>query len=58
MPDITHDFDFDLPPLVASEHDIISDGAKTNVTANLENKAGGVNQHNYLVHHDGQFWAK
>ena len=42
-----HDIDFDALPRVPREHIVISD-----VTAQ-----NGVNQHNYLIHYDGQFWA-
>lgn len=45
--DHPHAIDFDKLPRVPKEHIVIHD-----VTA-----AGGVNQHNYLVHHDGRFWA-
>jgi hypothetical protein len=31
--------------------------AKINDSTKLDKKSGGVNQHNYLAHHDGQFWA-
>ena len=30
---------------------------KSGDPSKLDKKAGGVNQHNYLAHHDGQFWA-
>ncbi len=54
----THDIDFAALPKVRSEHVIISDvRAKAGDPAKLDKKSGGVNQHNYLVHHDGQFWA-
>src|SRR5690606_17201242 len=42
-----HDIDFHALPRVPREHIVISD-----VTAQ-----NGVNQHNYLIHYDGQFWA-
>lgn len=54
----THDIDFAALPKVRSEHVIISDvRAKAGDPAKLDKKSGGVNQHNYLVHHDGRFWA-
>jgi hypothetical protein len=42
-----HRIDFDALPRLPVEHVVVSD-AKA---------AGGVNQHNYLVHHNGRFWA-
>lgn len=58
LPEDPHQLDFASLPKVPSEHAIISDvRAKTNDPAKLDKKAGGVNQHNYLAHHDGQFWA-
>jgi hypothetical protein len=49
VPDNPHDIDFDALPRIPSRHAVVSD-----VMA-----AGGhrVNQHNYLVHHAGRFWA-
>ena len=46
VPEITHDIDFDSLPRIPSEHVVVSDVRKT----------GGVNQHNYLAFHDGQYW--
>ncbi len=43
-----HAIDFDKLPKVPKQHVVVSD-----VTA----AGGGVNQHNYLVDHDGRFWA-
>ena len=49
VPENPHDIDFDALPRIPSRHAVVSD-----VMA-----AGGnrVNQHNYLVHHAGRFWA-
>lgn len=47
VPDNTHAIDFESLPQIPSEHAIISDVRDEN----------GVNQHNYLVHFDGRFWA-
>ena len=47
VPDDPHTIDFDRLPRVKSQHVIVSDVKPTN----------GVNQHNYLIHHNGQFWA-
>jgi hypothetical protein len=58
VPENTHDIDFAALPRAPSEHVIISDvHAKGSPSDTLAKKAGGVNQHNYLAHHDGQFWA-
>jgi hypothetical protein len=58
VPEDTHQIDFAALPRVPSEHVVISDvRAKDADPATLDKKAGAVNQHNYLVHHDGQFWA-
>lgn len=58
VPENTHEIDFAALPRVPSEHVVISDvRAKGADPAKLDKKAGGVNQHNYLAHHDGQFWA-
>lgn len=58
VPENTHEIDFAALPCVPSEHVVISDvRAKGADPAKLDKKAGGVNQHNYLAHHDGQFWA-
>lgn len=45
--DHPHEIDFDKLPRVQREHIVISDVTDRN----------GVNQHNYLIHHEGQFWA-
>lgn len=58
VPENTHEIDFAALPRVPSEHVVISDvRAQGADPAKLDKKAGGVNQHNYLAHHDGQFWA-
>jgi hypothetical protein len=58
VPENTHQIDFSALPRVPNEHVVIS-GVRAQGTdpAKLDKKAGGVNQHNYLAHHDGQFWA-
>lgn len=45
--DHPHEIDFDKLPQVPKEHIVINDVTVDN----------GVNQHNYLIHHDGRFWA-
>ena len=58
VPEDSHEIDSAALPRVPSEHFVISDvRAKTNDPSKLDKKAGGVNQHNYLAHHGGQFWA-
>src|SRR5688572_25413336 len=47
VPDDPHEIDFSALPRVPSEHAIVND-------VHAEN---GVNQHNYLVHHNGKLWA-
>lgn len=46
VPKDTHRIDFDHLPQVPSEHVVVSDARRVN----------GVNQHNYMIHHLGQFW--
>lgn len=49
VPTDTHQIKFDELPLVPSEHAVVSD---------VRDQDGRrVNQHNYLVHFDGRFWA-
>jgi len=58
LPENSHQIDFAALPRVPSEHVVISDvHAKGSSSDALDKKAGGVNQHNYLAHHDSQFWA-
>lgn len=47
VPADPHAIDFEQLPRVRAEHAIVSD----------VHAEKGVNQHNYLVHHDGRFWA-
>ncbi len=49
--------DFDLLPRIPSEHVVISDVSVAGHDPSKVDKAhGGVNQHNYLIYHAGQFW--
>lgn len=58
LPENPHDLDFNALPQVPGDHVVINDvTAKGNDPTRLDKKTGGVNQHNYLVHHDGLFWA-
>ena len=45
--DHPHEIEFDKLPRVPKEHIVISDVTDMN----------GVNQHNYLIHFDGRYWA-
>ena len=47
VPEDPHKIDFENLPRIISQHVIVSDVRAIN----------GVNQHNYLVHHRGKFWA-
>jgi len=58
LPEDPHQLDFNALPRVASEHAVVSDvRSKDGPATPPDKKAGGVNQHNYLAHHDGKFWA-
>lgn len=50
LPGDPHAIDFDALPHLSSGHAVISD-------VRGHGKDGGVNQHNYLAHHEGRFWA-
>ena len=58
VPDDAQRIDFDKLPRVASQKAVLSDvRAAGSSLSELDHKNGGVNQHNYLVHHNGKFWA-
>lgn len=58
VPAQSHQIDFARLPRVPGEHVVVSDvRASTSTGQGLDKEKGGVNQHNYLVHHDGKFWA-
>src|SRR5690606_19743950 len=58
LPADPHQLDFTALPKLPSQHAIISNvSASGGLPDRLDHQKGGVNQHNYLVHHDGQFWA-
>ncbi len=58
VPDDAQRTDFDKLPRVASQKAVLSDvRAAGSSLLELDHKNGGVNQHNYLVHHNGKFWA-
>lgn len=58
VPENPHDLDFAALPLVRSQRVVVSDvrGKMRPATA-IDPSQGGVNQHNYLTHFDGQYWA-
>ena len=57
-PEDPHRLDFAALPRVPGEHSVISEvRAPGSPKDRLDHKNGGVNQHNYLAHHDGRFWA-
>jgi len=58
VPDDSHRLDFDKLPRVPSQHAVVSDvHASGSSPTSLDKQKGGVNQHNYLAHHHGKFWA-
>lgn len=58
LPENPHQLAFTLLPKVTGAHAVVSDVRSRETVPQALNKAsGGVNQHNYLVHHDGRFWA-
>ncbi len=58
VPEDTQRIDFDNLPRVPSQHAVVSDvRAAGTLASTIDKKGGGVNQHNYLSYHDGQFWA-
>lgn len=58
VPDNPHAIDFATLPRVPSQHAMVSDVRASDTTSGkLDKLRGGVNQHNYLVHHLGKFWA-
>ena len=58
LPEDSHRLDFDKLPRVPSLHAVVSDvRAKGSSPTSLDKQKGGVNQHNYLAHHSGKFWA-
>ena len=58
VPEKSQRIDFDKLPRVPSRHAVISDvHAPGSSPLTLDHTHGGVNQHNYLAHHGGKFWA-
>lgn len=57
LPNDTHKIDFETLPKLNSGHVVVSDvRAAGSSPAKPDKSAGGVNQHNYLIHHAGCFW--
>lgn len=58
VPENSHQIDFSRLPRVKADHAVISDvRAEPIPRVTLDHKHGGVNQHGYLTHYDGRFWA-
>ncbi|MCA9077657.1 MAG: exo-alpha-sialidase [Planctomycetaceae bacterium] len=64
VPGESQAIDFDHLPQVPAEYAVISDvrgdrsvPVRETTRQKADYESGGVNQHNYLVHHDGEFWA-
>jgi BNR repeat-like domain len=58
LPEDPHRIDFNSLPRVPSQHVVISDvRAQGSTPQTLDKTKGGVNQHNYLAHYHGRFWA-
>jgi len=57
VPDDPRTIDFEKLPRIPSEHTIVSHVGVAGSDPNKADKTqGGVNQHNYLIFHDGKFW--
>ncbi len=65
LPENPHQLDFESLPKVPGERAVVSDVRDLRSTETVAKpnsqppllKYGGCNLHNYLAHHDGQFWA-
>jgi len=58
LPEDPHRLDFARLPKVPADHAVVSDvRSQETVPQSLNKASGGVNQHNYLVHHHGRFWV-
>jgi hypothetical protein len=57
VPEDTREIDFFNLPKVESEHTVVSNVSSNGITTHEVDKInGGVNQHNYLILHQGKFW--
>jgi hypothetical protein len=57
VPENPHEIDFFNLPKIKSQHAVVSNVSNSGTTTYVVDKQnGGVNQHNYLIHHDGKFW--
>ncbi len=60
VPEDPHAINFDSLPRVPGEHVFVSDVRDARATnadpAGVNKASGGVNQHNYMIHHHGKFW--
>ncbi len=58
VPENPQEIEFDKLPRVPSQHVVVSSvRAPGSSLTELDHQNGGVNQHNYLAHHKGKFWA-
>jgi hypothetical protein len=58
VPENPHDLDFAALPLVPSQRAVVSDvRGKMRPASAIDPSQGGVNQHNYLTHFEGQYWV-
>lgn len=57
VPENTHEIDFFNLPKIKSQHTVVSNVSGSGTTTHdVDKQSGGVNQHNYLIHHYGKFW--
>ncbi len=57
VPQNTHDIDFAHLPRVPSQHVVVVDVRAPNSPRDVVDWVnGGMSQHNYLTHHDGEYW--
>lgn len=58
VPDDPHKIDFAKLPRAPVQHAVVSDVRAADAPRlSLDKRNGGVNQHNYLAHYNGRFWA-
>ena len=57
VPEDPHAIDFEMLPRLRNEHVVVNSvRGLGGELSKVEKSVGGVNQHNYLVHHQNQFW--
>ena len=58
VPADPHQLDFEKLPRVPTQHVVVSNvRGPGSALDKVDKQTGGVNQHNYLTHYDGRFWA-